>query len=75
MLVPLWKLKLYWIIWDDMALRNGVPNGSRTRVLSVKGICPRPLDDRDEAKKCKKLVIRLGLEPRTLSLKGRCSTD
>ncbi len=26
---------------------DGVPNGIRTRVHSVRGCCPRPLDDRD----------------------------
>ncbi len=26
---------------------TGVPNGSRTRVVGVKGRCPRPLDDGD----------------------------
>lgn len=31
----------------NTVLVNGVPNGSRTRVSSVKGMCPRPLDDRD----------------------------
>ena len=25
----------------------GVPNGIRTRVLALKGLCPRPLDDGD----------------------------
>lgn len=24
---------------------NGGPNGSRTRVLALRGLCPRPLDD------------------------------
>src|SRR4029079_6565835 len=28
---------------------DGVPNGIRTRVTNVKGWCPRPLDDGDEA--------------------------
>src|SRR5215472_3134034 len=28
---------------------SGVPNGIRTRVTNVKGWCPRPLDDGDEA--------------------------
>ena len=27
--------------------RGGVPNGIRTRVLALKGLCPRPLDDGD----------------------------
>jgi hypothetical protein len=30
-------------------LKNGVPKGIRTPVTAVKGQCPRPLDDRDEA--------------------------
>lgn len=25
----------------------GVPNGIRTHVLTLRGSCPRPLDDRD----------------------------
>lgn len=32
----------------------GVPYGSRTRVASVKGRCPRPLDERDARERCPK---------------------
>ena len=32
-----------------MVLHSGVPNGIRTRVLTVKESCPRPLDDGDFA--------------------------
>ena len=30
---------------------DGVPSGIRTRVAAVKGRCPRPLDDGDEAQR------------------------
>lgn len=30
---------------DDWGEKNGDPYGIRTRVVSVKGICPRPLDE------------------------------
>ena len=53
------------------AKKFGVPYEIRTRVYSVKGSCPRPLDEGDREKK---LVTRHGFEPWTLSLKGRCST-
>ena len=54
----------------------GVPKGIRTPASSVKGRCPRPLDDGDLRNKArKKLVARDGLEPSTPSLKVKCSTD
>src|ERR1700686_2718354 len=49
---------------------GGVPYGSRTRVASVKGRCPRPLDERDALWG----TSRLG-EPRTLAYaKSGCQT-
>ena len=36
--------------------RFGISNGIRTRVIAVKGRCPRPLDDGD-------IVHQIGLEP------------
>ena len=49
---------------EGVALRNplkaGVPTGIRTPVHTVKGYCPRPLDDRDIF-----LVEVRGIEPRT----------
>ena len=40
--------------WSAGSLGNtlafsGVPNGNRTRVSTLKGWCPRPLDDGDDA--------------------------
>ena len=55
----------------SQGLLKGVPTGIRTPVAAVKGQCPRPLDDGDK----KFFVSRLGLEPRTPALKGRCSTN
>ena len=52
------------------AQKFGVPYEIRTRVYSVKGSCPRPLDEGDL-----KLVARDGLEPSTHSLKVNCSTN
>ena len=40
---------------------DGVPNGIRTRVRSVRGCCPRPLDDED-------LVFGGGKRDRTADL-------
>ena len=40
------------------ALRpSGVPYGSRTRVASVKGMCPRPLDEGDSLEEQAPLYI------------------
>jgi hypothetical protein len=52
----------------------GDPDGIRTRVTCVKGGCPRPLDD---GVLCEEFrgVSPDGLEPSTLGLKGRCSTN
>ena len=47
-----------------------VPDGIRTRVTGLKGQRPGPLDDGDGL-----LVSGVGLEPTTLGLKGRCSTN
>ena len=47
---------------------SGVPTGIRTPVTAVKGRCPRPLDDGDEAGDydCGGLVVELsGIEPLT----------
>ena len=33
----------------NYCIRIGVPNGIRTRVLALKGLDPRPLDDGDAA--------------------------
>lgn len=42
-------------------IAGGVPNGIRTRVTNVKGWCPRPLDDGDQAKpKPRRQAGRLG---------------
>ena len=38
------------------ALKSGVPTGIRTPVASVKGMCPRPLDDGDAG--LKKSIVR-----------------
>ena len=46
---------------------TSVPDGIRTRVTGLKGQRPGPLDDGD--------MSRGGIEPPTLGLKGRCSTD
>ena len=35
---------------------NGVPNGIRTRVAAVRGLCPRPLDDGDRGQACYSLL-------------------
>ena len=50
----------------------GDPTGIRTPVTAVKGRCPRPLDDGVFYKMV--LVGRVGFEPTTNGLKGRCST-
>ena len=39
------------------ALGNGVPRGIRTPVASVKGMCPRPLDDGDAGLKWRRATI------------------
>src|SRR5207245_11514352 len=54
------------LLWPFMATSSGVPTGIRTPVTAVKGRCPRPLDDGDEAE-CfgtERLVVELsGIEP------------
>ena len=35
---------------EPVSLKNGVPTGIRTPVSTVKGWCPRPLDDGDAVK-------------------------
>ena len=37
----------YKTLLDDFGRKNGVPYGIRTRVASVKGRCPGPLDEGD----------------------------
>ena len=52
----------------NSALRTGVPTGIRTPVLTVKGWCPRPLDDGDKTLTLfsMRLVVELsGIEPLT----------
>jgi hypothetical protein len=44
-------------------LRRRISNGIRTRVATVKGWSPRPLDHGD-------LAIRIGLEPTTSTVTG-----
>jgi hypothetical protein len=44
--------------------RDGVPNGIRTRVATLKGLCPRPLDDGDAGSDTK-MVELVGIEPTT----------
>ncbi len=34
---------------NQVSENAGIPHGIRTRVAAVKGRCPRPLDERDEA--------------------------
>ena len=57
--------------------QSGVPNGIRTRVATVKGLCPRPLDDRDAAKQLKlnDLVELVGFEPTTSCMPCKRSTS
>ena len=45
---------------SQQAIKTGVPTGIRTPVHTVKGYCPRPLDDRDIS-----LVEVNGIEPMT----------
>ena len=47
-----------------------------TRIGTVTKTVTRETEDSEEAQKLlKEVVSRLGLEPRALALKGRCSTD
>ena len=41
---------------SECVVRNGVPYGIRTRAANVKGWCPRPLDERDKAKRSRSLA-------------------
>jgi hypothetical protein len=54
---------------DLPAFKIGVPTGIRTPVLTVKGWCPRPLDDGDNRRKqsigLSNLVEPGGIEPPT----------
>jgi hypothetical protein len=43
----------------------GVPTGIRTPVASVKGTCPRPLDDGDRGKNLRKKLALTNLKVRT----------
>ncbi len=58
--------------------KDGVPNEIRTRVATVKGWCPGPLDDGDPNKNdlsVMKEVSPDGFEPSTRTLKVYCSTN
>jgi hypothetical protein len=56
--------------------KDGVPNEIRTRVIAVKGRCPRPLDDGDLCVLNYILLVELsGFEPLTPYMPCKCSTN
>ena len=52
---------------------SGVPTGIRTPVPTVKGLCPRPLDDGDPEHLT--VVEVSGFEPLTPCMPCKCSTN
>ena len=66
--VPVSTITSLWLSCSSHE-QHCVPYGIRTHVSTVKGWCPRPLDEGDN------FVSQLGFEPRTPALKGQCSTS
>jgi hypothetical protein len=56
-------------LFMPISFKNGDPNESRTRVNSVKGYRPGPLDDGV------KMELTVGFEPTTRGLQNRRSTN